>query len=364
MHLTKIFCSSTEILYDLPSGKPDPNQKRPTGIDTRDRIKQSVQKNGFTCPYYVFNRIRDRIGKKFDISLKKEREAEILCSLYRKAITQDDIKHTTVTHILKNPLSHDQKLVLLNILNEEEKNDAAAMLFEAMKYVSIKNFKGLEQFLNEKRQMDAIKISENFLKSLNIDYKSIITKEIGKQVTYTLTWDIIEEHYPLDFRSTMFCSFAQLAMAEKYGLKKSSWRPGEIETLIKELQDHGPLAIGGKLGRPFYVDAPFKTGEMLGDSSVYGFKPGAKRQEHLDSHMVLVVGAKKIDSKEYVFIIDPNDECDPKSKDTKRVYKISHKNFCENVTDFHGRPSQYWSSEVGFAHYGNFLALSKKIEKE
>ena len=73
------------ILYEIPHGKPDPNQKCTLGDDTRDRVFQSAYKSN-TCWYYNMNFIRMRICNDPCEELLKERENEKLCSQEEKPI--------------------------------------------------------------------------------------------------------------------------------------------------------------------------------------------------------------------------------------------------------------------------------------
>jgi hypothetical protein len=199
--------------------------------------------------------------------------------------------------------------------------------------------------LIRKEQLESyMKINMEFFESLKIDIKEIFESEITSENGYIDEWSDFEQ-LSAKKKSIMLNSFAFIVMAEKYGLKKSSWKPSDnIESLIKELDVNGPLAIGGVFGRSSYLDAPFCLKQQIGNRDIYAWKPGVKRVQTASAHMCLIVGAKKVLDKEYIYFIDPLDSSDPKDEASQKLYLSSYKNFISHSIDLHGRA---YSEEVG-----------------
>jgi hypothetical protein len=138
------------------------------------------------------------------------------------------------------------------------------------------------------------------------------------------------------------------------GLKKSTWKPIDgSDSLISELKSKGPLFVGGALGKPAYMDAPYERTQKIANRAIYAWRPGAKRHPNsFVGHTVLLVGAKKVEKEAYVYFIDSVDPSDPKDLSKQKIYMISFNNFTNHITDLHGRLRQ--DSPVPYAYYGNF----------
>ena len=142
--------------------------------------------------------------------------------------------------------------------------------------------------------------------------------------------------------------------AVEYGLQKSDWTLASgITGLLQELKRAGPLAIGGAFGPPAYVEAPFKMREQIAGRDIYAWRPGAKRHPiRLETHSVLLIGAKKTQDKALVYFIDPTDPSDPHDRSTQKIYMISFTNLTSNISDLHNRLNP--ESPFGYAHHGSF----------
>ena len=118
----------------------------------------------------------------------------------------------------------------------------------------------------------------------------------------------------------------------------------KIETLIKELQEKGPLVGLGKFGPSTYVEASFKLRDKVCNQDIYGWKPGAQRNDHPPQSCVLLLGAKKSNDREHVYFTMSDDftldrktyirEHKPSETDPK-VYIMSHKTFSNYLSDLY-----------------------------
>lgn len=121
----------------------------------------------------------------------------------------------------------------------------------------------------------------------------------------------------------------------------------KIETLIEELKEKGPLVALGKMGPSAYADAPFKLEDKVCAQNVYGWKPGTERKAHASQSYAMVLGAKKIEDREYVYFTMSQDittnstsytrKHKPSGTDTK-VYVTSHKTFRNYLFDLYPTP--------------------------
>ncbi len=98
--LNRLQDSKNSILYEIPPGKPNPDEPCTLGIDKRTRVIQSPLK-GKESWYYTFNFIRNRIGKHPCDELRNDRDIEMRCSKRRKAkiIYQDSFPHLPIKWI-------------------------------------------------------------------------------------------------------------------------------------------------------------------------------------------------------------------------------------------------------------------------
>lgn len=356
--------TENSILYELPPGKPNPKEKCSVGKDNRGRVFQSASKND-TCWYFTFNFIRKRIGHFPSEELLKERKIEKLCSQRRKDQTAQENSLPAIAGQLQSEVGLqalgwiDRTKAMYLIANKEISQpllenssdlEGYPSLFPFIEeFVKDDNCENMHEFLLKKKLNGRIQINLNFLRELEISVLDLFTEEISNKNGYAkIEWktlDLITKSGFLDFFTRHTCATA-------YGLKKSSWKPLDgCESLIKELKEHGPLFVGGSIGRPAYIDEPFKMSQQLSGRDIYAWKPGAKRHKNI-GHAVLLIGARKIQDKAHVYFIDPTDPSDPKDKSKQKIYMISYGNLTSNIFDLHGRPKQ--DSPVNYAYYGSF----------
>ena len=354
--------SVNSLVYELPHGKPNPNEGFCIDQDDRDRVRQKAQTTS-ACQYYVLNYLRLRIGKHPGKNLIQEREIEKICSLRRKAVSVTD---GTMIKILED--IHGIKTLEGNTTLEEKKQ--VIQFFKEHSHWETNwetnTNKDVLRLMSEEKYKKRIQINTEFFEGLKVNIKEMFASEITFENGYTDTWNDFEQ-LDTQKKSTVLNNFAFKVMAEKYGLKKSIWTPlDNIESLISELGKNGPLAISGIFGRVAYLDPPFRLSQKIDNREIYAWKPGAKRKPASDfsaAHACLIVGAKKIDAKEYVYFIDPQDPSDPKDESSQRIYLGSYKNFMSHTIDLHGRacfkelasdaiaqaPTR---SKAGYAYYG------------
>lgn len=115
-----------------------------------------------------------------------------------------------------------------------------------------------------------------------------------------------------------------------------------IKTLAKELIEKGPHVAWGKFGPNSYKASPFKLEKPLSGYEIYGWKPGAERHERSNIDTVLLLGAKQVEEKGYVYFTPACDATQdkrtliriykPSPFDTK-IYVVSNKTFFDNIID-------------------------------
>lgn len=250
--------TDNSILYELPPGKPDPNQKCTVGEESRTRVLQSGVK-GACCWDYTFNLIRPRIGKHPDKELLKERFIEKICSQRRKELTAyDDAFPISITELyLQSTATLLEKFDLEKAQLFLKDPDSSLCCFSAIlddrsniipyiqEFIKEKKHKNMYEFLIFKRSCKSIELNLKFLNHFPTDIDKMIEDENWKK------WDIERKAAALDIYVRDFS-------ADLYQLKKSSWQPlNGIEKLINELQTKGPLMILGDFGPSAYIDLPF-----------------------------------------------------------------------------------------------------------
>jgi hypothetical protein len=116
----------------------------------------------------------------------------------------------------------------------------------------------------------------------------------------------------------------------------------KVSALFKDFADGLPVAYG-QLGPSAYAEEAFKLKDKVGGSDVYGWKPGAKRNENTKKCYAIVLGAKKLD-REYVYYLLAEDVTPNQSNNVRkfqpskihtRVYVASLKTFCLYLNNFY-----------------------------
>lgn len=361
--------SVNSLLYEIPLGKPNPTEQRLVGNDTRNRVVQSHLK-GKESWYYIFNFIRDRIGKNPCDELKNERDIELRCSKRRKTMVLHLDSFPTIvyqldTNQVRNFLkdtdrSMAEKMIrnwdsLKNLFETPEVLEGGPSIFPFLKEFITENLdKNMYEFFMRRVVEKNNAINTEFLTSFGIEPEDMFKKEILSNNEYKKNIDW--EKLTLNKKAAFLDYFVRKISAEKYGLQKTSWCPTRvIEELIYELEQNGPLFIGGAFGKHVYIDEPFKMNQKIGGRDIYAWRPGANRNDIMFSaHAVLLIGAKKVQDKSYVYFIDSEDHSDPKDIESQKIYMISYKNLILNISDLHGRIRPNSSANIGYAYHGNF----------
>ncbi len=118
----------------------------------------------------------------------------------------------------------------------------------------------------------------------------------------------------------------------------------KIEVLIKELKDKGPHVALGKLGPGAYTAPPFKLKNKVKGLDIYGWDQGTNRIDYPRQISLMVIGARKIKDKHYVYYTLSKDitgnlssylrEHVPADPDRK-VYINSHETFSNYLFDLY-----------------------------
>lgn len=340
----------TSIFYELPAGKPDPNQPRPDGgVDTRDRVIQQAQK-GSTCWYYSINRLRKRIGKSAGSEWKKERQIELAGSLWRKqetAVHQSlpaltdffgiEVSKKTFTSIDRNEA--EERLKTKDAFTEYGGRPSLSVLLT--EFLQENKYQNLQEFLEEKISNKYIEIQKELIKNLGGSPNEV---DNCLQMFDNKSYDAIG----------FINHLGRIRLAEAYQLKVTQWTPlKNIESLIQELTLHGPLAVEGFFGKDCYIDEPIK--EIVKEREIYSWKPGSQRRP-TGGHVVVIVGAKKVKDCALVYFIDPTEKSDPQNPASQRCYKISYNNLTTHVRDSLGlvNKNQAGTGDVGYGYHGHF----------
>lgn len=352
--------TDNRILYEFPEGKPNPREKCTIGEERRERVLQSTQK-GACCYYYAFNYLRRRIGKQSCRELRSQRRIERACSQLRKKLTEYDssfpihineLYSKTDTTMLQR-MDRRRAQSFLDSLNpsvgpEVQSQEVCTSIIPCVEeFLKSEEFENLHQFLLSKRAQ--------FLIELNMEFLAVFPTNVE-----TMIQDIKWQQLCLEQKAASLSAFVRDLHADLYGLERSKWDSlKDIDKLIVELKEKGPLMIQGDFGMKAYIDPPVAM-KQIGERDIYAWKPGAKRYESMDGHTVILVGAEKTQKIGLVFFIDPADPSDPKDRTQQKIYAISFKNFTSNIRDLIGFKS--FEPGIGHAYHsnGNFK-ISPKI---
>lgn len=345
--------TSTGIIYEIPPGKPDPEQKCNIDKETRSRVLQSGLK-GATCWYYAFNFLRKRIGKNPCVGLEIARAIEKACSQRRKEqAAYDNAFPVSIAELYSKSDARLMKKLNLKTakLFLESQTSSSFALSETLEgrsslipyikeFLREKKYKNMHEFLIYKRVSKTVEINIKFLSNFKTDIHKMTEHEHWKK------FDIEQQAAVLD-------TYVRDLSADLYMLKKSSWKPLQgIDALCNALKEKGPLMILGDFGVSAYADEPFKMSQQINSRDIYAWSPGSERNKSLAGHAVLLVGSKKIQDKAFVYFIDPNDPSDPLDRSKQKIYMISFTNLTSNICDIIGHKKP--DSNAEYAYYGDF----------
>lgn len=350
--VTRVVKEKGLIIYLLPGGKPDPIAPFPErGMpDTRRRVPQMAYKAN-TCWYYTFNYLRDRYGKHPSSQKLPGREFEKLASTRRKEVSAHEDSLVGITDQLNQPAykrilsSIVKKTVDMNpaipILREAlgstggqyelEKFDATIDLFKKqIKYHNLYDF--LLYLKLDKRK----EINEVFLKKIGESPSKIFEKLSHKdlflkQKLGCSTYESIEPR----FQRVVLDYFILNTCAQGYGLRECNWQPTDsIDSLISTLDKDGPFSISGEFGKPHYEGSPLKSQSQVEGRDIFFWRSGSFIKSIVIAHSILIIGARKLSDKEYVYYIDSADLSDPKN--SQPIYMMSYKRMKQSACDLLG----------------------------
>jgi hypothetical protein len=353
--LTVLERNKNMILYEIPPGKPDPRQRCALHEESRNRVLQSGVKGG-ACWYYTFNFLRRRIGKNACSELSKAREIEKACSQRRKELTAYDnafplsiaelYSQSNISLLKHCDLEKGQLLLDSQILNlpfvTENLEGGSSLVPYLQEFLREKKHANLYEFLIFKRSSKIIEIDTEFLKHFNFDMQTLTTADKWKKL------DIEQQAAAID-------AIVRDISADIYKLKRSTWKPLHgIDKLIEELKEKGPLNFFGLFGPTTYkLKSDFKHHQVSG-RDIFAWRPKTPRNGTA-GHSVLVVGAKKVHDKAYVYFIDPIDSSDPLDRSKQKIYMNSIENFTSNICDLAGHKRM--DSKVEYAYHGHFRII-------
>jgi hypothetical protein len=344
--------SASQILYALPSGKPNSAiECTKENVLSRPRVFQPAQK-GPTCWYYALNMIRVRIGKHPSEDYRADREIEIILSQRRKLITatrdeqSDDqaivsqlIEDHSYTHLKLWTIEGAQKSLprlkeLSRIKDPEAKAEAIKVLSVLKDFSQQDEISNLRDYINFSHAETLNKINQMFLTKLGKTPESYFEEDQRIDSESWLAemrrWEDVKGQE----KRTLLENYIFRSSYEGYRLKVSKWHPEEgPERLVQVLKENGPMYAKGQVGFMYY-ETPPKVVNKIASTSIFGWQKGAARKELKIFHSIVVVGAAS-DGQGLVYYVDPLDESKP---DTERtIYVTSYVNFINRLGDLRNR---------------------------
>jgi hypothetical protein len=343
-----IYSSASQILYEIPSGKPDP--LAPCSEETarsRPRVIQMAQK-GATCWYYALNLIRNRIGKNPSESLQKDREFERIVSQKRKLVTSIRQKHTNDQNIVRQLMTDpkyrsrqlwtkrgasqylpqiEQLLTSPKLVTKEE----ATKLYRILKgFIEQSRFDHLQDYVNASQCDQFNQINQMFLSRLGKNPEAYF--EIDKAANAKI--GIVDRRRWSDLsaedKKPLLDNYFFRAAFEGYRLQVSAWQPEDgPERLVAVLREKGPMYTTGRLGQLFYADEPIVV-NMIATRALLGWTQEDERNALSILHSVVIVGATS-EGQGSVYFVDPSDESRPDRE--RPIYTSSYDDFIVNIAD-------------------------------
>lgn len=354
--LSTLKTTPLSILYEIPPGKPGPKKEETTDEQTQGRVFQAGAKGG-AYDYYAFNLLRKRIGKNAPEEFLSQRKTEQAFSQRRKALTTYYDKFPIPIEKLYSACDAPRLMSIRvkeakKLLKKLLRKNASKTSEDLVSYIKgfsrsnlpshlkrfikePKNHKNLHEFLVYKKNQAVTEINTKFL----------------KEVRYA---DFQKEEVTIERQAALIKSLC----VNLYDLDKSTWQPfHDIEELIDELKQKGPLMIEGGFGKDAYTTAPFAMTKKISTRTIYAWSRGAERNSWAEAgHCVLLVGARLVKDKKKIFVhqpfvyfIDPADPSDPLDPDKQKIYLISLKNLRDHI-----RPLEVSQQGPVYAYHGHF----------
>ena len=319
-----VILDDNSVFWELAPGKPNPHETCMPGRDERSRVVQSAQKGGY-CWYYAMNMLRVRVGKLPSESFQETRRLEKSISDLRKALLQSDYSLPFSSDALMN----DSVKSLLSSLTKEKIRSAMSTgdtiigsyyqgpnfrpLVQFFKEFLDSEFDTMLHFLTEKSLKQRREIFRAFCRPRNIDLKKVYNNSFHSPKAFK---DLTSFEIDVWFNMVM-----RQEAVKAYDLKPVSWMPTDpFSTLFKILKESGPVQVGGSFGTTKYGEPPFKVEVLPNGIEVLGWKSTARISDVTYSqHVIVLVGAKKVGPKGYVYYLDPNDSSHPDKPEQRPV---------------------------------------------
>lgn len=360
--------SEHEILLNIPSGKRYLS-------NPHSYFKQPSQK-GSTCWYYSLKFIQPRVGKHPELQYLPERLFEKSLSTLRKNLTTIEVEYRASKAWLKTlcenseelekgPLVldklfvEDSKKVLESLIEDGflEDSDSQKELQLYEDFLKQNTYKTLDEFIQCQSLLKEIRLMEDFLATFHIDLEQegnayLRTENNSKHTYHSLLAHTTKAAFE-SVKTTLFYTIIK-TICSGYDISISDWKPSDdIYKMITTLKAQGALVVMGILGKP-YESSPNPNVQSLHHYNIISHKPFVTTAPS-SSHCVVVIGASVKDSKEYVYIIDPNDESDPNQP--RVVYEMTYQDFCKSLYNLYGNKTDkngyLLNGRYEFAYYAN-----------
>ncbi len=374
---------SVNRLYFKPPlpGKPDPTAAFPgeeAAVDLRLRVVKSASLT--VCWKKVFDWIRVRYGQHADCQGLEGRRVEKWASELRRKVVVIYQREPLLCSCLKDPSKETLNSFLRGLTPDEVRerltspDGVLGFIFTAIKHTNEPLWfdenitRALQPFTDQTKDAtlydfllnmsirDKYTAHIEFLKHFSINPKTAFEEEKPKSQQRS-TQDKAWIELSLEEKHNFTDRYVQRFTAEQFRFGTSEWTPlSDVDTLINEIEEHGPLAIYGFFGTSYYPkDALLVMERRLEGHQIYYWTKNSRKKEICEpSHAVLLVGAEKIGSQQLVYFIDPNNASDPAHPETQRIYCMSYKTLLEHCIDqdnsnnhMCGRCSNYH-----YAYYG------------
>lgn len=346
-------------------GKPNPLEARPIeGPDTRSRVVQRGSKDN-TCWYAVFSLLRDRYRAPNTHHLEG-RKFEHIVSRMRKTLSRheaslpdlaDQLNNETVirqfTFFTKEAVQQPETVRLLQTLDRF--SERAPLCPILPKFLEQGTYRTLYDYLVYLKLGIREELTQPLFSYLRVNPKEQFDFERAKD---PLAYEHIYGSVGFDLlspilKAVFLDNLSRRMVAERYGLDVSSWHPQQpFLDLQQSLERQGPLAVGGCFGRAHYLMEPKMMGRTIADRPIYFWsKSDPRNPGRVTGHMILLVGAERVDSRELVYYLDPMDESDPHHPEKQRIYAMSYERLTasDSICDTHGFLRNDAPSSIGYA---------------
>lgn len=353
-------------------GKPNPHEPHIPG-QMRSRVVRHRQK-GNTCVYYGLQILLDEAKS----SKQEQSNSEKLLSFHRRRVTLWTEKWNfiefLVHEIYNSNLTGTKATSHLLVQAAANKNDSNLNSL-VQKFCEQEIYDDFAQYVNATRQKELEHIHSQLIEQINYPKDQI---DEYCQSTFNVPYELVENPQkfipaiPIHLRESILKSAASIKVGllhgiyvriskEVYGLEISSWTPDQpINSLIKELQLHGPHMVFANLGKPIYTTPPIKLKDKIEKRTIFGWSPNSKRIESHGSHTIVIVGAEVVNNKGYVYFLDPSTESS--DYNSQEIFKVSYERLLSTILDLRQRhyafrKQEFLKGKPGIAPFVNEYAL-------